>query len=216
MIHRVAIPQLSIVNFQLSIDCLLNVHQCFQQILQVFFAVEFQLEAAFAFAVDDLDAAAQVLAQTLFTLGDVVYFKGNGGLFHRFLIHILAEGFSLADGQGQGDDFLRSFQLLLLALQTEDGSCVTGSDLTLLQQLQNFGSQRQKTQGVCPRRACAILGMTNFSINTKDGLRRPYAASNPEQLFGLEPADNDPDNGYNAHTDADQRDIAPRIGVSGQ
>ena len=39
----------------------LNFHQRIQQLLQILFAVKFQLEAAFALAVDDLDTTAQVL-----------------------------------------------------------------------------------------------------------------------------------------------------------
>ena len=42
-------------------SALLDFHKRFQQRLQVFFAVEFQLEAAFALAVDDFHASAQVL-----------------------------------------------------------------------------------------------------------------------------------------------------------
>ena len=38
----------------------LNFHQGIQQVLEIFFAVEFQLEAALALAVDDFDAAAQM------------------------------------------------------------------------------------------------------------------------------------------------------------
>ena len=91
-------------------------HQCVQQILQVFFSVEFQLKAALALAVDDFDAAAQVFALILFSLCNIIDFEGDLFFGRLLLIHIFAEGLRLTYRQSQCDDLLRGFQLLFFGL----------------------------------------------------------------------------------------------------
>ena len=79
----------------------MNFHQCVQQDLQIFLAVEFQFKAALALAVDDLDATAQSLTQLLFAFGHIVHGEDGG-------IDILALGMDmlLMVLEDMGGDFL--------------------------------------------------------------------------------------------------------------
>ena len=58
-------------------DLFFQIHQGVQQILQIVLTVEFQLKATLAFAVDDLYAPAQRLAQVPLTLGYIVHFQDD-------------------------------------------------------------------------------------------------------------------------------------------
>ena len=87
-----------------SIYCILyllflQLHQRVEKLLQVLFAVEFQLEAALFLAVDDFYAPAQMLALALFTLGNIVHVENFRFFRGRGLAHVLAQGFRLTHGQ---------------------------------------------------------------------------------------------------------------------
>ena len=96
----------------------LNFHQRIQQVLQVVLAVEFQLEASLALAVDDLHAPAQVLAQALFALLDIIHLE-DGCFLCRLLLpgHILAQQLRLTDGETEIRNFLGGLQLLFAGFQ---------------------------------------------------------------------------------------------------